>query len=71
MKFYDDATGQFAGRHSSVVEGAWVTSIGEQYIGFDDHSGDGFMLMKWEAFKDGVEGDFDHETDYINIDRVP
>ena len=71
VKFYDDATGQFAGPHSSVVEGAWVTSIGEQLIGFDDHSGDGFMLMKWEAFKDGVEGDFDHETDYINIHRLP
>jgi len=66
VQFYDD-DGNFAGRHSSVVEGARVTSSGDRYVEVSDHADDDFFLMKWEAFQHGVPGDFKHEIDYINI----
>ena len=66
VTFYDD-NGNFAGRHSSVIGGARVTSNGDKYVEVNDHWGDNFFLMKWEAFERGVEGDFKHEVDHINI----
>jgi hypothetical protein len=70
VRFYDD-DGSFAGAHSSVVGGARVTPDGDRYVEVSDHSEDDFFLMKWEAFKAGVRGDFDHVRDYIDIKRRP
>lgn len=70
MIVYDE-NGNYVGRHSSVVGGARVTSEGDQYVEISDHSADDFFLMKWEAFKNGVPGDFKHELDYINIIQLP
>jgi hypothetical protein len=66
VRFFDEYN-TFAGAHSSVVGGARVTPGGEKYVEVSDHSEDDFFLMKWEAFKDGVQGDFVHEADFIII----
>lgn len=65
VSFYDN--GIYAGRHTSVVGGARVTSDGDRYVEISDHSEDDFFLMKWGAFAAGVPGDFKHEFDFINI----
>lgn len=69
VRFYDN-NGTLAGRHSSVVGGARVTSTGDRFAEIGDHSeDDNFFLMKWEAFEKGVPGDFIHEFDYTNIKK--
>jgi len=70
VRFYDD-NGSLAGAHSSVVGGGRVTPNGDKYVEVSDHSEDDFFLMKWEAFKTGVPGDFVHAYDYINIKQLP
>ena len=70
VRFYDD-DGSLAGAHSSVVGGARMTPDGDRYVEVSDHSEDDFFLMKWEAFKAGVPGDFDHVNDYIDIKHQP
>lgn len=70
VRFYDN-NGSLSGRHSSVIGGGRVMPDGEQYVEVTDHSEDDFFVMKWIAFESGVQGDFVHDYDYVNLRKLP
>ena len=55
------------GRHTGVVRGYRELQDGSLWVEYHDAGADGFQVLLFEKWYDGVPNEFSHEVDYLNI----